>query len=680
MSELRPSDLARFQRFGITAEPLQSAGIERVTDEEAREQYGIRGTGAMDGIVYPYVHPRTGNRTTCRLRRDHPEIEEGQEKRKYISPFGDSRHLYLLPGAAQLIDDLSVPAVLVEAEKSVLALAAWAKRTNRRLLPIGLGGCYGWRGRIGKTTNSKGVRVDEVGPLSDLDYAANRQVYVLLDANAASNGDVQKARSALVRQLKKRKATVELRELPMAEGVNGPDDFLAVMGDDAMAQLLDGPEEPLPPEYSDDALTLAFTERHQDLRYTELWKKWHEWNGERWQPDETLRVFDLVRAFTRELSSGCSEKRVAQHLASAHTVVTIERLARSDRRHAATTDQWDADPWLLNTPTGVIDLRTGEVSPHRAEDYCSKITAVGPDRGAGAPLFAKFLSRVLAEDEALIRYLQTLSGLCLTGITDEHCFPFLYGRGANGKSTFISVISGILSDYSRTAAMEVFLNSKQDRHPTEVAYLAGARLVTAIETKNGRRWDESKIKALTGGDKITARFMKKDFFEFTPQFKLLIAANNKPGLRTVDEAIRRRFRLIPFTVTIPEEERDPKLGEKLRAEWPAILGWMIDGCLAWQKEGLATPESVREATDEYLASEDAVGRWLEECCELDRAYSASNHDLFASWTRWAEENKEPVGSKKNLSQELKSRDFVDYQTNRERGFRGLTVLEKRPNE
>src|SRR4051794_373979 len=194
---------------------------------------------------------------------------------------------------------------------------------------------------------------------------------------------------------------------------------------------------------------------------------------------------------------------------------------------------------------------------------------------------------------------------------------FGYGTGANGKGTFLNTLSGLLAGYAAVAPMDAFTASATDRHTTDLAMLRGARLVTAQETEEGRRWAESRVKAMTGGDPITARFMRQDFFTFSPQFKLLIAGNHRPGLRNVDEAIRRRFNMLPFAVKIPANEREKALPEKLKAEWPGILAWAIQGCLDWQKEGLSPPLAVLEATEEYLVSEDALGTWLAECCLQD---------------------------------------------------------------
>ncbi|MDR3752859.1 MAG: phage/plasmid primase, P4 family [Terracidiphilus sp.] len=427
-----------------------------------------------------------------------------------------------------------------------------------------------------------------------------------------------------------------------------------------------------PAEYADDALALRFTERHRDdLRFTAAWGHWRVWDGRVWKQDETLKVFDLARAVCREQSAGCEEKRLASRIASAMTVAAVERLARADRRHAAVIDQWDADPWLLNTAGGVVDLRTGTIRPANREDYMTKITAVAP--GGKCPLWLSFLARITDGNEELQGYLQRMVGYTTTGVTVEHALFFLYGIGANGKSVFLNTIAGLMGDYARTAPIEAFIDSKSERHPTDLAGLQGARLVTAVETEDGRRWAESKLKALTGGDRIAARYMRQDFFQFTPQFKLLVAGNHKPGLRTVDEAIRRRFNLLPFTVTIPPSERDVELTEKLREEWGGILLWAIEGCLAWQSEGLLAPKAVTEATASYLAAEDALARWIEDCTEKKDGAWESASALFSSWKTWADTAGEFGGSQKRFSENLTARGFAQVRTKVARGFGGIRL-------
>lgn len=434
-----------------------------------------------------------------------------------------------------------------------------------------------------------------------------------------------------------------------------------------------------PPAFTDEALALQFAEEHAgDLRYVAAWAKWFRWVGTHWEADDTLRAFDLARRVCREAASACNKPKVASALASAKTVAAIERLAKADRRIAATVAQWDADPWLLNTPGGVIDLRTGVLGDHRPRLYMTKICGVAPS--GYCPQFLKFLDTVTAGDRDLQAYLARVLGYGLTGITREHALFFAHGSGANGKSVFLGTASGILGSYHRTAPVETFTASTGDKHPTDLAMLRGARLVTAVETEEGRRWAESRIKQLTGGDAVAARFMRQDFFEYTPAFKLVIAGNHKPSLRSVDESIRRRFHMIPFAVTIPIEERDPHLKEKLKAEWPGILAWMVAGCLDWQRSGLRPPQAVLDATAAYLEAEDAFSAWLEEKCQRDVKGWETSADLFASWKAWAELAGENPGSMKRFAQQIELNGAVPQRNMRARGFAGLQLIREAASE
>jgi putative DNA primase/helicase len=421
--------------------------------------------------------------------------------------------------------------------------------------------------------------------------------------------------------------------------------------------VLDFETEEMAPAFTDESLALSFAEQHaNDLRYVASWARWMKFEGARWQFDETLHAFDLARHVCRDAASQCDKDSVASSLASAKTVAAVANLARSDRRLAATVDQWDADPWMLNTPKGLIDLHTGNMRPHTSDNYVTKITAVAP--GGVCPMWHEFLKRITDGDSELQRFLQRVAGYSLTGSTREHALFFLYGVGANGKSVTINTVAKILGDYHRTAPIETFTASHSDRHPTDLAGLRGARLVTAVETEEGRRWAESKIKQLTGGDTISARFMRQDFFEYQPQFKLMIAGNNKPGLRSVDEAIRRRFNLLPFTVTIPPSDRDLDLAEKLKTEWPGILAWMLDGCLEWQANGLQPPAAVAAATAAYLDAQDTVAAWIEECCELRPDAWERSPELFSSWASWAERSGEFRGDLKSFKDRLEKRGMI----------------------
>jgi putative DNA primase/helicase len=439
------------------------------------------------------------------------------------------------------------------------------------------------------------------------------------------------------------------------------------------------------PPFSEENLALRFSEEHrEDLRFTARWGRWSIWDGKRWERDDTLQVFDMVRALCRQVAAECiadpgtaddQSKSQAAQIARASTVAAVERLAKADRRHAMTVDGWDADPWLLNTPTGIVDLRTGSLRPAVQEDYCTKLTAASP--GGECPLWLEFLDRITAGDIELQAFFQRMAGYALTGVTQEHALFFLYGPGANGKSVFINTISGLMGDYARTAPIETFIASTNERHPTDLAGLRGARLVTAVETEEGRRWAESKLKLLTGGDRISARFMRQDFFEFAPEFKLVIAGNHKPSLQSADEAMRRRFHMLPFTVTIPVEERNQELTENLRGEWGGILQWMIEGCLAWRREGLNPPSVVAEATTDYFAEEDVLGRWIEECCVLGPKCKAAVADLFENWKQWCVRNEEQSGSAKSFSQNLETRGYSRERSADTRCFRGIALKKVR---
>jgi putative DNA primase/helicase len=440
-----------------------------------------------------------------------------------------------------------------------------------------------------------------------------------------------------------------------------------------IVQLVDAAQEPRQ-EFTDDALALAFADAYAgELRYVAALGKWMVWDGRRWLTDETLIARHKAREICRRLASRCNHKKTAKTIASAKTIAAVERLAQADRRIASTVDQWDADPWLLNTPAGSIDLKTGSMGKHDPGDCLTKITGVAPDFEMATPIWTAFLMRAMNERRELVDYLQRVAGYSLTGSTEEHALFFNYGRGANGKSTFLDAITGCAGDYHRAAPIETFTASNHDRHPTDLAGLRGARMVTAIETEEGRRWAESRIKALTGGDKISARFMRQDFFVYTPQFKLIIAGNHKPGLRSIDEAIRRRFNLIPWTVTIPIDERDKQLPAKLKEEWPGILAWMIEGCMKWLEVGLAPPDIVTEATAAYLESEDAVAAWIEECSERNPAAWEKSSDLFASWTQWATKAGEYVGSQKRFAQLLENKQLTFKRQNKARGYLGLRL-------
>lgn len=426
-------------------------------------------------------------------------------------------------------------------------------------------------------------------------------------------------------------------------------------------------------DYStEDGLALAFSHQFaQDWRYCSPWSKWLVWNGVRWNVDKVLYVMHLCRTVCRCAAVYADTPKTKSRLASAGTISAIERIVRSDPRHSATVEEWDVNAWLLNTPGGIVDLRTGARGPHDRARRMTKVTTATPQ--GECPVWRNFLVNVTGGDAELQNYLQRVVGYCLTGDLSTHALFFLYGTGANGKSVFVNVISTVLGDYAANAPMDTFMETRTDRHPTDLAGLRGARFVSATETEQGRRWNESKIKAITGGDHITARLMHQDFFTYTPQFKLLIAGNHKPAIRNIDEAMRRRMHLIPFTITVPPEKRDPLLTEKLLAERDGILAWALEGCLMWQQFGLKQPATVVQATEEYFEAEDAMGRWLAERCNLGPNQKALTATLFNDWKQWAELAGEYTGTQRRFSDALLARRFEKWRNSM--GVRGYVGLD-----
>jgi P4 family phage/plasmid primase-like protien len=432
----------------------------------------------------------------------------------------------------------------------------------------------------------------------------------------------------------------------------------------------DGDDGPAPVGFTEDALADAFADRHQEgWRYVAPWGQWLTWSGAVWRRENTLQAFDLARRICREAAVCAETAKIRTKLSTAATVAAVERLARSDRRHASTTEIWDGDPWSINTPAGIVDLRSGASGRHDPQRYMTKLAGAAP--GGDCPIWMAFLETLSGGDRDLQAYLQRMAGYCLTGVTTEHALFFFYGTGANGKSVFANTLTAIMGDYATAAAMDMFMATHGDRHPTDMAGLRGARMVTSIETEQGSRWAESKLKALTGGDRITARFMRQDFFEFTPQFKLLVVGNHKPSIRNVDEAMRRRLHMVPFTVTIPPAKRDKSLSDRLLAERDGFFAWALAGCLEWQRTGLRPPAAVMAATEDYFEAEDAVGRWIEERCTVGPSRSATSAMLYGDWKAWAEANGEYAGSQKRFSESLTTRGYERRNTNSARGFRGI---------
>ena len=374
--------------------------------------------------------------------------------------------------------------------------------------------------------------------------------------------------------------------------------------------------------------------------------------------DTAGTLFHEVRLLGAALAEGTANTN-RRSVESATFVAGVERMLRADPEHIVGGDYFDANPDLLGLPAGgAIDLRWGDVLPADRQHRLTRAVTEEPDDDDPPERWAKFLHEATGGDTDLIDFLQRWAGYCLTGHTREHALMFVYGPGGSGKSTFANTLAHVLGEYATTAPMSAFTRSGHDQHPTDLAGLMGARLVTATETDEGRTWAEAKLKLATGGDTITARFLYRDFFTYLPAFKLCIVGNHLPTLRSADSAMRRRFRVAPFDH--PPAAPDHHLVEALRDEAPAILEWAICGAVGWYQHGLGTSRSVDLETADYFDSADLIGRWIDERTEqVDPSTVASvkGSALYADFKRWAEAGGHRPGTNVTFGRDLATRGY-----------------------
>ena len=425
-----------------------------------------------------------------------------------------------------------------------------------------------------------------------------------------------------------------------------------------------------------------FRDDHQDnLRFCSDIGGWYVWNGARWECDKLGQVMELAKETIAGIGvdgiDGLDSKTVkllrkhANKSESGGHIPTMLRFAQSSPPFPVRTDDWDANHWVISCLNGTVDLRTGELRESRQGDLITKCAPVEYDPKAECPRFIEFMREIMLDRWDLIEYLQRAIGYSLTGSTREQCLFFLHGEGSNGKSTLMNTIRNMLGDdYSQSIDPQLLLdrNSFAGGPSPEIARLRGARLVTTSEPNPGKRLDEDFIKRITGGDPLTARFNRQDTFQFTPVLKLWFSANHKPRIVGTDHAIWRRIKTVPFQARFEGKAVDADLEEKLRAEWPGILRWAVEGCVLWQSSGMKEPDEVRLATIEYRCSQDILAPFIDECCTVEGDCDVAIGDLYAAYKRWAENSGEKVQSKKRLGQMLDERGFAT-----KKGAKGLRI-------
>jgi len=693
---LTSEHLVQLKASGIDDELILERGYESVrTLAEANEVLVDRGFSRdskqlRPGLLIP-LHGVAGGVVGNQLRPDKPRGKKNGSIVKYETPSRAQMRLDVHPRVRSQLGDPIVPLLVTEGVKKGDAAA------SRGLCCIALAGVWNWRGK-----NEHGGTT----ALADWDRVAlnGREVFVAFDSDVMEKRGVALALKRLIAFLESRGAHARAIYLP--PGPNGEkvglDDYF--VGGGTVEQLFDlatddvrepprttatnGPanagEQPHPCTDSANVRRLVLL-HGSDLHYVPAWKRFLTWTGRKWATDD-----GVVRALamTRKVAPAIRGEAVAAKTSDERD--ELWRWAKSsesrERRQAMLAlvpaedgiaidhEQFDTDPMLLGVKNGVVDLRTGDLRPHTREDYITRVAPV-EYLDAAAPTWNTFLERVLPDGEVRL-FVQRAAGYSITGDVGGESLFFAYGSGANGKSKFLGAMLDLLGrDLSYAAPSELIAMQKHRGHPTEIAALHGKRLVTCNELDAGLRLDEARVKQLTGGDRLTARRMKEDFWDFAPTFKLWLAGNHRPRVLGTDEGIWRRLLLVPFIVTIPPEERDPNLAAKLRDELPGILRWAIDGALLWQRDGLAPPATVTAASNEYRAEQDGLADFLAARCARLRNARAGAAQLYAAYGNWcAEVGEEPV-SGTLFGVMLRERGFDRVVSGGRRFYAGLKLLE-----
>ncbi len=475
---------------------------------------------------------------------------------------------------------------------------------------------------------------------------------VILPDNDQPGRDHAELVAKSLRSLHGRAKSVRILPLPGLPDKGDVFDWLAVGGtvDELERLAREAPENPQICGFTQDAVDLsditedgaavAFTERHKDqLRYCHHAQHWFVWTGSYWRREESRLAFSWARQVAREIGQQADDKDRVK-VSKAAFAAAVERFAQSDRAFAVTADTWDTDPWLLGTPDGAVDLRTGALREAKRDDLITKRTSVVPAApGAPHPVWSEFLNQATGNDKELQAFLQRLTGYCLTGDVSEEALAFLYGEGGTGKGTFLGAIVAVMGDYAVAVPIEVFTAGTRLNLEYYRAQMAGARLVTASETEAGASWAESQIKEMTGNETpLSARQPYGKPFTFRPAFKITLVGNHAPRLKGRSKAMERRMRIAPFKHK--PEKPDHSLKDRLRAEQAAILRWIIDGCMAWQKQGLGTCPAVAAETDTYFQQQDHFGRWLSERCNVVATMSERPGKMLADFAAWARDSGE----------------------------------------
>lgn len=429
-----------------------------------------------------------------------------------------------------------------------------------------------------------------------------------------------------------------------------------------------------------------FVEQHgHKVRYCKEINCWFVFADGRWIQDAGMFIHRLAKNTIKSIYDEAKRPDLsfqdrldiiahAEKSSSKGRINAMVDLSKWEEGITLSSQQLDADPWLLNCQNGTLNLKTKELKPHNSEDLITKRVMAPYDPEAKCPVFINFVQKIMNNDTGKIEFLRRALGYALTGETNEQCLFVFHGPGANGKSTVTETIRELLCDYAMHTTSSSLLHSKSSPIRNDVARLNGARFVSAVEIGFGKKLDESLVKQLTGGDQVTARFLYNEYFEYKPKFKLFISANHKPEIRGTDNGVWRRIYLVPFDVTISSDEIDKDLSTKLRHELPGILTWVVQGCYDWQSQGLNPPDSIKAATEDYRMEMDILLSFIEDRCACQPSEKVAVGAMYEAYVKWSDEVCQDTVGKKIFGKLMMQKGFRQSKSNVTRYWNCITIL------
>jgi putative DNA primase/helicase len=710
---LDPDDLADLRRSELSDDMIAAMGCFSVEAPEIEKLTGVKVPTPGYAIPYAGLLDQTGS-PYLRIRLRTPSGDM-----RYLSGRGDDPQLYVPTGFAELpVGDLLV---VTEGEKKA------AKAVQEGIPCVGIQGVYSWcdAGRRAAEKALGNPVSEDTPPIAALlDIARHYdEVLVLGDSDFHTNPKVRSALVSLAKSLSHRgiravaaccPPTVEVREnYDRKAKKQGLDDWLAVNRFHAVRSL---PALALAAEVARDGISDSYNARMiaRQFKKTLAFSRgvWHSWNGSIWQIDNVghrrklaSKIGNSYRSYAEKLdelvrnvtaSCGSNENdwphEVKSWSAPIRTVVGLAKGAAQKIENLRTMesaftiaqsflslpdDVWDRDPNLLGVRNGVVDLRTGELLPANPAHRITRMTGINYDPAAVCPAFSNFLSQVQPQEDMRL-FLQTLVGYCATGHAREQKFYVFKGSGANGKGTFMNLVMEALGDYAAKGNTGILAEQDPDRPRNDLAALAGARLLSMSETSAHFKLDEGILKAITGGDMISARFLRKEFFNFRPAFTPILDTNHVPAFRDTGTSMRRRVQIVPWSVTIPEPERNERLQDHLLTELPGILTWIVRGATRYLESGLGEPQRVVEESKSTMASCDATGRWLEECAIRDPQARSKSSELYKNFCAWAGREGEIASpSWKTIAQSLVDKGYQSKKSNGLMVWHGVRIRDER---